>query len=133
MQDLSTQPPDPPGRYWFAGRWRRYNYARVIGRLGTLTDTQLAAEISMTDGGRQMRKFRDQLGIAAHDRFAKLDPHLGRIPDARLARHFRVDPRTVARRRQARGIPPAGRRRAHADRLLREYVSALHKTETEES
>jgi hypothetical protein len=136
MVDASLQPSSadrPPTlsgidrpRYAVAGTWRAYDFGAILARLGRASDAALAREIGCPRRD-DVRRLRVALGIPAHDRGACLDAHLGRVPDARLARHFKLSRNTVAARRRRKGMPPANRRRANADRKLRYYVVTLKK------
>lgn len=104
---------------------RRYDLGRIVARLGTVADSALAREICAPP--LVVGSLRRRLGIAsfASRRWAPMLPYLGRVPDSRLARHFRCCRMTVARLREARGIPPCDARQARIDRELREYARRL--------
>lgn len=126
-ENLSRQAgdePSPPGRYKFAGRIYRYDYGRIVARLGKVPDAALAREISMPSTA-QLHRFRRQLGLPAADRAAGVLPYLGTQPDTVLARAAGCAPATIAARRRARGIPKYHGSKRRADDLLREYVKQL--------
>ena len=114
---------DPAGRYWFGGRWWRYDYGRVAARLGKVTDASLALELGAPPGC--VSRLRRQLGIPVHDKLAAVVPWLGRVPDRELARRHGVSAQAVQQRRRALGIKPASLVKFKADALLRDYVAAL--------
>ncbi len=76
---------------------------------------------------QDVMKLRHQLGIPKYDRVAPVAHLIGRVPDARLARRVGCWPATITKRRRQMGLPPANRKKANADALLRQYVDALNK------
>lgn len=124
---IGKAPPElEPGGYWFNGRRVKYDYGRVLARLGKVTDAALAAEIGAPRG--YVFRLRRRLGIPKCDKAAAALPWLGKVPDRELARRCGVDARTIKRRREERGIKPASLARHRADQLLRSYVEALKGT-----
>lgn len=120
-------PPSPPGRYWWGGRHRRYDFGRIAARLGRASDVDLAREITCLRGNVQA--LRRRLGIPAFRKLDEVEPYLGRHPDLRLAREFGVSAAGVRKRRKARGIPKADRKQAIADAEIQAYVRNLERQE----
>lgn len=67
------------------------------------------------------------LGLPRFERASVCDPYLGKIPDARLARHYGISARVIARRRKKLGIAAAPRKGRGPDALLREYLRELER------
>lgn len=115
--------PSPPGKYWFAGRYRRYDYGRIVTRLGRQTDVSLGREISAPT--REVWRLRQELGIPRYDALRGLESLLGVYTDGRLAREAGCAIETVRHRRRQLGIPRANVRRAHANEKLAELIARL--------
>ncbi len=99
------------------------DYGRIMARLGKETDAVLAAEISCTR--RAVCRLRQRMRIPAFDAFLAMRPLMGKVPDVKLARHFRVSANHIHIRRRRWGIPTASAKAYAAQQLLQQYVRTL--------
>lgn len=115
----------PQGRFSFAGHLQRYNYAGIIGRVGKVPDSTLAAEIGCPR--QRIQELRKRLAIPAHavSRRSALDRVLGRYTDVDIARAFRMTPQAIGVRRRAKGIARASVRASNDRHRLQAYLDQL--------